>query len=109
MLVVLLVAFITYQYKDPSVALVGTLAYVVASFVDGVVFSKMRRSNLPVRLLVSNVFAAVCDAGVFIAGMALQGHMAIDWVNDGLLVFMEILPGLIVFILGMYWFSDLGH
>ena len=105
MIFVLFASFATYQYRNPDYAIAGSTAFVIASFVDGIVFSKMRHQSLPLRLLISNVFAAVLDVFVFMSLMIIQGHFEINWAYDMALVVMEIFPGIVVFILGSSLFT----
>jgi uncharacterized PurR-regulated membrane protein YhhQ (DUF165 family) len=102
---VILALILTHSYRHPSVAMAGATAYFVASLVDGLVFSKLRNWGLCHRLLISNVFAAVFDSGIFMAIMIAQGHMNADWPSNILITLMEIAPALMVFLLGSTVFS----
>jgi uncharacterized PurR-regulated membrane protein YhhQ (DUF165 family) len=89
----------TWLYGGVSSRLAGAVAYAVASVLDGLVFTKLRRHGLAYRLLLSNVVGAIADCCIFIIIMNWTHRMSSDLNDVFISAFLQISPALILFLL----------
>jgi hypothetical protein len=89
-------------YADPITLLPSVVAFVAGSVVDGVAFSMSKAHSLGYRLLYSNVWAGIVNTTIFVTLAYGLAYMNFEIFWNVLLpkIFMQILPGLLLFLLG---------
>ena len=88
----------TLIYADPQAKTAGTVAYAVASVVDGIIFSALRHRSFSHRLLLSNIAGASMDCWIFMVLMNKTGYMNNDFYDMLTSTFLQISPALIIFL-----------
>ena len=108
MMFVALGALANVFYADPTTLVPSVVAFVAGSAIDGIVFSLTNKNRgLSYRLLISNVWAGPVNTILFVTLAYGLSHVNFEVFSTVIIpkIFMQILPGLIIFILGTTLFS----